>query len=81
MSGKSRKIDKDKLKLIHNRNRERGLIIKALKTMGPSTISEITKFTRLQTEKVLNHIVALSQFGRITVVGEKESEFIYDLSE
>lgn len=80
MSEERRKIDRDKLKPIYDRNKERGSIINALKNRGPSTISELTEATGLQIEKVLSHIIALRQFGRITVVGEKEYEFVYALS-
>ena len=80
MSEKRRKIDKAKLKPIHERNRERGLIIQELKANGPSTIPELSRATRLETGKVVGHIIALRQLGRITVVGQKEDYFIYALS-
>jgi len=76
----SRKIDKARLKPIHERNRERGLIIRELKNHGPSTIAELSEATRLQVGKVLKHIIALRQLGRITTVGERDNEFVYALS-
>lgn len=80
MPKKRRKIDEAKLKPIHERNRERGLIIRELKANGPSTIPELSRATRLETLKVVEHIIALNQLGRITIVGQKEDHFIYDLS-
>ena len=76
----SRKIDKARLKPIYERNRERGLIIRELKNQGPSTIAELSKSTRLQVGKVLKHIIALRQLGRINTVGERDNEFVYALS-
>ena len=74
------KMDKARLKPIYERNIERGLIIKKLKNRGPLTITELSKATDLEAGKVLKHIIALRQLGRITTVGEKDNEFIYALS-
>jgi len=75
-----RKIDKARLKPIYKRNRERGLIIRELKTQGPSTIADLSEATRLQVGKVLEHIIALRQLGRVATVGERDNEFVYALS-
>jgi len=80
ISTKMRKVDKAKLKPIYERNRERGLIIRELKTRGPSTIAELSEATRLEVGKVLEHIIALRQFGRVTTTGERDNEFVYALS-
>jgi len=74
------KVDKAKLKPIYERNRERGLIIGELKKRGPLTIAELSEATRLQVGKVLKHIIALRQLGRITTAGERDNEFVYALS-
>ncbi len=75
-----RKLDRDRLKIIYERNRERGMIIEAIKRRGAATISEIAEITGLEKERVLTHIIALQQLGRLEITGEREYEFIYSLS-
>jgi len=80
VSSKKRKIDIAKLEPIRKRQEERGLIIKELKN-HPSTILEMSKATGLETSKVFKHLVALMQFGKVTVIGERSDQLIYALSE
>jgi len=79
VSSRRREINKTKLGPIYERREERGLIIKELKN-GPSTIPEISKATGLETSKVFKHIVALIQFGKITVAGQRGDQLVYALS-
>ncbi len=81
MSSKKRKIDKEKLKPIHERRKIRELIIKELKAQGPTTVPELSKATGLETDKVVMHMIALRQFGRISIIGEKDDQLIYALSD
>ncbi|NIR88021.1 hypothetical protein GWO13_10945 [Candidatus Bathyarchaeota archaeon] len=80
MSSKKRKIDKEKLKPIHERRKIRELIIKELKAQGPTTVPELSKATGLETDKVVMHMIALRQFGHVSIVGEKDDQLIYALS-
>jgi len=80
VASEKRKIDREKLKPIHKRQEERGLIIKGLKN-HPSTIPEISKATGLETSEVFKHVVAMMQFGKVTVVGQREDQLVYALSE
>ncbi len=79
--GGKQTIDEAKLKAIRDRNRERGLILKELRNRSPLTIEELSEATNLPKTKVLGHIIALRQFGRVTTVGEKGDWFLYALSE
>ena len=81
VSSKKRKIDKEKLKPVHERKKIRGLIIKELRTRGASTIQELSKATGLETDKLVMHMIALRQFGQVSIVGEKDDQLIYDLSD
>ena len=81
MSEEKTKIDKEKLKIIQERNRERGLILKELKEKGPSTLDKLSEATGLEKEKLFKHIVALRQLGKIAFVDKKENEFVYGLPE
>jgi len=80
VSSKERKINRSKLEPIYKRREERGLIIKELKN-HPSTIPEISKATGLETSEVFKHMVALMQFGKVTVIGERDDQLVYALSE
>ncbi|MFB0502143.1 MAG: hypothetical protein ACETVP_06685 [Candidatus Bathyarchaeia archaeon] len=80
MPSKKRKIDKEKLKPIYERRKIRELIIKELKVRGPLTIPELSKATGMETDKVVMHMIALRQFGHISIVGEKDDQLIYALS-
>ena len=80
MSSRERKIDRSKLGPIRKRQEERGLIIKELKN-HPSTIPEISKATGLETSEVFKHVVAMMQFGKVTVVSQREDQLVYALSE
>ena len=81
MSEEKKKIDKEKLKIIQERNKERALILNELKTKGPSTLDKISKATGLDKEKLFKHIVALRQLGKITFLEKRENEFVYGLPE
>jgi len=80
VSSRERKIDRSKLGPIRKRQEERGLIIKELKN-HPSTIPEISKATGLETSEVFKHVVAMMQFGKVTVVSQREDQLVYALSE
>jgi len=79
VSSRERKIDRSKLEPIRKRQEERGLIIKELKN-HPSTIPEVSKATGLEPSGVFKHIVALMQFGKVTVVGQRDDQLIFTLS-
>jgi transcription initiation factor IIE alpha subunit len=81
MSEEKKKIDPEKLRIIQERNRERGLILKELKDKGPSTLDMISEATGIEKEKLFKHIVALRQLGKIAFVEKKEDEFLYGLPE
>jgi len=80
VSSKKRKIDKEKLKPIHERRKIRDLIKKELKARGPLTIPELSKATGMETDKVVMHMIALRQFGHVSIVGEKDDQLTYALS-
>jgi DNA-binding IclR family transcriptional regulator len=79
VSSRERKIDRSKLAPIYKRREERGLIIRELKN-HPSTIPEISKVTGMEPSEVFRHVVALMQFGKVTVVGQRGDQLVYALS-
>jgi len=80
VSSKKRKVDKEKLKPIQERRKIRELIMRELKARGPLTIPEVSKATGLETDKVVMHMIALRQFGHVSIVGEKDDQLMYALS-
>ncbi len=80
MSKKVRKINKLKMKPIHERNKERGRILEELKAKGQMTVEELAESTYLQKWKILKHLIALRQLGRVAIVGEKDDQFLYALT-
>lgn len=80
MSKEARKVDKAKLKPIYERNKERGLVLKEFKARERVTVEEVAEATHLQKWKVLKHLIALRQLGRVTIVGEKDDQFVYALT-
>ena len=81
MSSEVGKLDKEKLKVIQERNKERGLIIKELKAKGPSTLEKLSEATGLEKEKLFQHIIALRQLGKIAFMNKEGDQYLYGLSE
>ena len=51
--------------------KERSLILKEIRNKRSATIPEIVESTGLQTNDVFKHVIALTQFGKVRVVGER----------
>ena len=78
MSEKS-KVDPEKTKAMQERTKERNLVIKEIKNQGPLTVEELSKTIGMEKSKVLKHLIAMRQFGKVTIVGERNNQFVYDL--
>ena len=73
------KVDPEKTKAMQERTKERNLMIKEIKSQGPLTIEELSRTIGIEKSKLVKHIIAMRQFGKITVVGERNNQFVYDL--
>ncbi len=80
MSEKPR-LDPEKVKELQERTRERNLILKVIKDHGPSTVDELSKATSMEKSKLVKHLVAMRIFGKVAVVGERDSQLVYSLPE
>jgi predicted ArsR family transcriptional regulator len=80
LSEKSR-ISPEKAKEMQERARERNLIVQEMKNHGASTIDELSKATGMEKPRILKHLIAMKQFGKILIVGERENQLVYDLPE
>jgi len=77
MSEKKRKVNKAKARAMAEYKKERGLILKQLKNSGSATIPEISKVTGLQESDIFKHVTALTQFGKVSISGEKDGYVVY----
>ena len=73
------KIDPEKAKEIRERSIERNLIIQEIKSKGPSTIDELAKTTGMEHSKLLNHLIAMKQFEKVSIVGERDNQLLYGI--
>jgi predicted transcriptional regulator len=72
-------FDLEKSREIQERNKERTLIIQEMKNRGASTIDELANFTRMEKTKLFRHLVAMRQFGKVSIVGERDGQLVYGL--
>ena len=75
------KINPEKAKEMQERSRERNLILQEIKNQGPSTIDELSKATSMEKSNLLKHLIAMRQFGKVLIVGERDNQLVYGLPE
>jgi len=73
------RIAPEKAKEMQERAAERNLILREMKNQGPSTIDELSKATGMEKSKLLKHLIAMRQFGKVFIVGERNSQLVYSL--
>ncbi len=78
---KKSKAFQEKARDIEAREKERKRVLMEIENRGPLTISELSKFTRMDKSRLLRHLTAMRQFGRVSIVGERDRQPVYDLLE
>jgi len=73
------KISPEKAKEMQERTKERNLILEQMKNQGPSTIEELSKATGIEKSNLLKHLIAMGQFGKVLIVGERDNQLVYGL--
>lgn len=73
------KIDPTKAREIQERSKERTLIIQEIKNRGASTVDELARVTGIEKTKLFKHLVAMRQFGKVSIVGERDNQLVYGL--
>jgi predicted ArsR family transcriptional regulator len=73
------KISPEKAKEMQERNKERNLIVQAMKNHGSSTVEEISKVTGIEKSRVLRHLIALRAFGKVQIEGDRDNQIVYCL--
>ena len=76
-----RKTDPKKAKEMQERTRERNLIVREMKNQRSLTVEELSKTTGIEKSKLLKHLIAMRQFGKVQVVGEQDNQLVYSLAE
>jgi predicted Rossmann fold nucleotide-binding protein DprA/Smf involved in DNA uptake len=73
------KIKPEKAKEMQERAKERNLIIKEMKKQDSSTVDSLAKATGMEKALLVKHLIAMRQFGKISVVGERDHQLVYSL--
>lgn len=73
------RIDPMKTKEMQERTRERSLIIQEIRNRGPLTVEELSEITGMEKSRLLMQLIAMRQFGKVTIAGERNDQFIYGL--
>ena len=76
-----KRISPERAKEMQERTKERNLILNEIKNKGSETVDELAKATGIERGKLLKHIIALRQFGKIAITGERDNQLVYGLPE
>lgn len=74
-------ISPEKAKEIQERARERNIILVELINRGSSTIGELSRAIGMEKSKLLRHLTAMRQDGKVSVVGERDDQPVYGFTE
>ena len=74
-------IDLKKTKEMQERTKERNLIVREMKNQRSLTVEELSKTTGIEKSRLLKHLIAMRQFGKVQVVGERDNQLTYSLAE
>ena len=72
-------VDPKKTKEIQERTMERNLIIREMRNRPSQTVEELSKITGIEKSKLLKSLIALRQFGKVQVVGERDHQLTYSV--
>lgn len=78
MSDKLR-ADPERAKAMQERARERNLILQEMKNRGGLTIDALHESTGIPKPRIVKHLIALQQFGKVLLVGQRGNQFEYAL--
>jgi hypothetical protein len=75
------RISPEKTREMQERTRERNLITREMQDKGSMTVEELSKATGIEKSRLLKHLIAMRQFGKVSVAGERDDQFAYSLPE
>jgi len=64
---------------MQERARERSIIIREMKNRPSQTVAELSKTTGIEKSKLLKNLIAMRQFGKVQVVGERDHQLTFSL--
>lgn len=73
------KVDPEKTREMQERNKERNLIAQEIRNRGASTVEELAKTIGMDKTRLFRHLIAMRQFGKILIVGERDNQLVYGL--
>jgi DNA-binding transcriptional ArsR family regulator len=74
-------VDPKKTKAIQERTKERNAIVQEIRRQGPLTVEELSRAIGIDKSHLLKHLIAMGQFGKVSIVGERNNQFVYSLPE
>jgi DNA-binding transcriptional ArsR family regulator len=72
-------VDPKKTKAIQERTKERNAIVQEIRRQGPLTVEELSRAIEIDKSHLLKHLIAMGQFGKVSIVGERNNQFVYSL--
>ena len=72
-------LDPQKTKAMQERTKERNLIVREMRSQGPLTVEELSKAVGIEKSQLLKHLIVMGQFGKVSIVGERDNQFVYGL--
>jgi len=73
------RVDPRKTKEMQEVTKERNFIIREIKNRGPLTVEELSKATGVEKSRLVKHLIAMRQFGKVLIAGERDDQFEYGL--
>jgi predicted ArsR family transcriptional regulator len=74
-------VSPEKQKQMQERDKERSMILQEMKKSGASTVEELSKTTGIEPHQVLLHLIAMRQFGKVAITGERDKQLVYEIVE
>jgi predicted transcriptional regulator len=75
------KVTPEKTREMQGRSKERNLILQEMKKLGPSTVEELSNVTGIESEKLVQHLIAMRQFGQVAITGQRNKRVVFALIE
>lgn len=73
------RVDPEKTKEMQERNKERNVIVQEIRNRGASTVDELANVIGMDNTRLFKHLIAMRQFGKILIVGERDNQLVYAL--
>ena len=72
-------VNPQKTKAMQERTKKRNLIVQEMIRQGPLTVEELSNAVGIEKSQLLKHLIAMGQFGKVSIAGERNNQFLYGL--